>query len=128
MSMSAQTTARILLVEDEPKLRQSLAEGLSLEHWDVTSAAMGAEAQVLLDSQPFDAVVLDWMLPDCDGLEIVRQLRARGGRVPVLVISARAGGNAAETIRQAGATDYLLKPFSFDDLLTRTRAMLRTAA
>src|SRR5690606_6418787 len=100
-------SARILLVEDEPKLRKSLAEGLCLEDWQVTSAATGSEAEKLLESQPFDAVVLDWMLPDWDGLDIVRRLRARGSHLPVLIISARGGAHAAETIRQAGASDYL---------------------
>ena len=127
MPPSAQATARILLVEDEPKLRQTLAEGLCLEDWHVTSAATGSEAQSLLESQVFDAVVLDWMLPDRDGLEIVRRLRASGSRLPVLIISARGGTNAAETVRQAGATDYLAKPFSFEDLLARTRALLSPA-
>lgn len=125
--MSTQAIARVLLVEDEPKLRQSLTEGLGLEEWHVTSAATGGEAQQLLESHSFDAIVLDWMLPDCDGLDIVRRLRALGSRVPVLIISARGGAGVTAIVQQAGATDYLAKPFSFEDLLARTRALLRVA-
>jgi DNA-binding response OmpR family regulator len=128
MSTSAKAISRILVVEDEPKLRRSLANGLCLEDWDVTTAAAGGEAQAILENQSFDAIVLDWMLPDSDGLEIVRQLRTRGSRVPVLIISAQGRASAAEAIREAGATDYLAKPFSLDDLLARTRALLTTAS
>lgn len=122
--MSTPAAARILLVEDEPRLRKSLAEGLCLEDWDVKSAATGGEAQQLLHRESFDAVVLDWMLPDRDGLEIVRQLRAQGNAIPILIISARGGAAAAAEIQDAGANDYLPKPFSFDDLLMHMHAIL----
>lgn len=121
---TAQSPARILLVEDEPKLRQTLAEGFGLEDWSVTSAASGSETQRLLGTQEFDAIVLDWILPDCDGLDIVRRLRAQANGLPVLIISARNVANAAARVREAGATDYLPKPFSFEELLGRTRALL----
>lgn len=128
MPTGAQPIIRILLVEDEPKLRATLAEGLATEDWFVISAASRREAQHELNSEHFDAIVLDWMLPDGDGLEIVRRLRAEGNSVPVLVISARAAPNAEKTVRQAGANDYLAKPFSFDDLLAHARALLGSAA
>lgn len=124
MPTNAQSITRILLVEDEPKLRASLAEGLATEDWSVISAATASEAQQHLSSEHFDALVLDWMLPDGDGLEILRRLRANGNSVPALVISARGGASAETMVRQAGASDYLAKPFSFDDLLAHTRALL----
>lgn len=117
----------ILLVEDEPKLRATLVEGLQLEQWTVEGAATGHEALRLIAAHSFDVIVLDWMLPDRDGLEIVRHLRAAGNPVPVLLISARGGGANRELALQAGATDYLEKPFSFDQLLARTRSMLEPA-
>lgn len=128
MPTSAQSTVRILLVEDEPKLRRSLAEGLGLENWHVTSAASGQEAQRELNSQPFDLIVLDWMLPDCDGLEVVRRLRAQGSTVPILMITARGGANAEAVAKESGATGYLAKPFSFDDLLAHARTLLNRPA
>ncbi|MDO8542177.1 MAG: response regulator [Opitutaceae bacterium] len=128
MPRSAQSVIRVLLVEDEPKLRKSLVEGLQLEEWHVMGAASSAEAWHHLDTEVFDLIVLDWMLPDGDGLEIVRRLRTQGNSVPVLMITARAGASAAVQAKQSGATDYLAKPFSFDDLLSRCRALLTGAS
>jgi two-component system, OmpR family, response regulator len=125
---SAQSIVRVLLVEDEPKLRESLIEGLRLEEWSVTGAGTGAEAEQHLAAQEFDLIVLDWMLPDCDGLELVHRLRAQRNNVPVLMITARAGGAARELVMKSGASDYLAKPFSFDDLLSHSRALLGMAA
>lgn len=125
---SAQSIVRVLLVEDEPKLRESLIEGLRLEEWFVTGAGTGAEAQQHLAMQEFDLIVLDWMLPDCDGLEILRRLRSQHNNVPVLIITARGGSTAAEIAIRSGASDYLAKPFSFDDLLSHSRALLGLAA
>jgi DNA-binding response OmpR family regulator len=116
---------RVLLVEDEPKLRESLVEGLRLEQWTVTAAGSGAEARQQIAEQQFDLIVLDWMLPDYNGLDIVREIRAQGSNVPVLMITARDGTTARDLSLQAGATDFLPKPFSFDDLLTHSRALLR---
>src|SRR5687768_9672618 len=127
MKVSAQSLSRVLLVEDEPKLRRTLADGLGLEHWEVSTAASGGEALLHLESESFDVIVLDWMLPDCDGLQIVRQLRSNGNHTPVLIISARAGPGAEAAVQQSGANGYLAKPFSFDDLLARTRALLNEA-
>lgn len=116
--------ARVLLVEDEPKLRESLVEGLELEQWTVTGVATGTEALRQIDAQPVDLILLDWMLPDGDGLEIVRQLRARGSRIPVLLISARGGKENREVALRSGANDFLAKPFSFDQLLACSRRLL----
>lgn len=127
-SPSTQTAARVLLVEDELKLRESLVEGLRLEEWSVTPAATGAEAKQQLAVSDFDLVVLDWMLPDADGLEIVQNLRSRGKQMPVLMITARAGLAGKDLAMSAGVTAFLTKPFSFDDLVTQTRALLANAA
>src|SRR3954471_17475747 len=81
--------ARILLIEDEPKLRESLAEGLRLEDWNVSTGATGAEAQTLIEPERFDLLILDWMLPDHDGIEVLRHIRSRGISVPVLMVTAR---------------------------------------
>ena len=124
MPRSALSVVKILLVEDEPKLRESLVEGLQLEEWSVVGAASGAEAQRNLDAQGFDLIIMDWMLPDGDGLEIVRHLRTQGSSVPVLMITARGGTSAEVIVKQAGATDYLAKPFSFAELLARSRELL----
>lgn len=115
-------------MEDEPKLRDSLVEGLRLEEWSVTPAATGAEAKQQLAVSDFDLVVLDWMLPDADGLEIVQDLRSRGKQMPVLMITARAGAAGKDLAMSAGVTAFLTKPFSFDDLVTQTRALLANAA
>jgi DNA-binding response OmpR family regulator len=124
---SAQTVIRVLLVEDEPKLRDSLAEGLRLEEWVVTAAGTGAEARQQLDTSQFDLIVLDWMLPDADGLEIVQHVRSQGNPVPVLMITARGGPKGRELALEAGASAFLAKPFSFDDLLSHSRALLARA-
>jgi DNA-binding response OmpR family regulator len=126
-SAPASYMVSLLLVEDEPKLRDSLLEGLRMEHLAATGAANGTEALRQIETQPFDLIVLDWMLPDCEGLEIVRSLRDRGNQVPVLVISARGGSANREAALRAGATDFLAKPFSFDQLLDRTRNLLGAA-
>lgn len=117
---------RILLVEDESKLRESLVEGLRLESWSVTGARTGAEARQQIGAHEFDLIVLDWMLPDCDGLELVRELRMRGINVPVLMMTARSGAHIKGIALQAGATAFLAKPFSFADLLHHSRALLRS--
>lgn len=115
----------ILVVEDERKTRESLVEGLRLEAWNVTAAATGSEAITVLDREVFDLVVLDWMLPDRDGLEVLRHLRARGRQTPVLMLTAR--GELRDRIAglESGADDYLPKPFAFAELLARCRALLR---
>jgi DNA-binding response OmpR family regulator len=116
----------ILLVEDESKLRESLVEGLRLENWSVTGARTGAEARQQIGAHEFDLIVLDWMLPDCDGLELVRELRLHGIKVPVLMMTARSGVGVRDAALQAGATAFLPKPFLFDDLITHSRALLRS--
>lgn len=121
----ATSLARVLIVEDERKTRESLLEGLALEGWTVSSAATGEEAIRLLETQAFDLAVLDWMLPDRDGLEVLRHVRARGNQTPVLMLTARGALNDRVTGLETGADDYLAKPFAFAELLARSRALLR---
>jgi two-component system response regulator MprA len=114
----------ILVVDDEPAVRDSLDRALRLEGYTVDLAADGAEALDALEKEP-DAVVLDLMMPRVDGLEVCRRMRAAGDRTPVLVLTARDG--VADRVKglDAGADDYLVKPFALDELLARLRALLR---
>jgi two-component system copper resistance phosphate regulon response regulator CusR len=112
-------------VEDEAKTRASLAEGLQLEGWMVATAATGDEAIRLLAEQAFDLVVLDWMLPGRDGIEVLRHARARGSQTPVLMLTARSELDDRVKGLESGADDFLPKPFAFAELLARCRALLR---
>src|SRR5438105_2770222 len=97
----------VLLVEDEPKLRKSLAEGLRLEAWHVVTAANGEEAMRQIGTRDFDLLVLDWMLPDLDGIEILRRVRVQHPNLPVLMITARCNHSDQAAAFQQDATDYL---------------------
>lgn len=116
---------RILLVEDEAKLARSLARGLQEEGHTVDCCERGLDAFEQAEATPYDMVVLDWMLPDMDGLAILRQWRARGLQVPVLMLTARGSVNERVLGLRAGADDYLVKPFAFDELLARMDALQR---
>ena len=118
---------RVLVVEDETKTRASLAEGLGLQGWEITAAATGLEAEKLLQEDPFDLVVLDWMLPGRNGLELLAHLRAHGRQTPVLMLTARARIDDRVAGLEKGADDYLAKPFAFAELVARCRALLRRA-
>ena len=122
------TSPRVLVVEDEAKTRESLAEGMGLEGWRVAAASGGDEALGLISREVFDLVVLDWMLPDRDGLEILKDLRARGLDTPVLMLTARGTLNDRVEGLDSGADDYLPKPFAFAELIARCRALLRRPA
>jgi two-component system, OmpR family, response regulator MprA len=115
----------ILVVDDEPAVRDSLDRALRLEGYKVELAADGGEALEALAEDSPDAVVLDLMMPRVDGLEVCRRMRAAGDRTPVLVLTARDG--VADRVKglDAGADDYLVKPFALDELLARLRALLR---
>ena len=117
-------TVHVLIVEDEVKTRDSLAEGLSMEHWEVATAATGNEALAILETESFDLVVLDWMLPDREGIEIVREVRQSGRNVPVLMLTARAAPSDRIAGFESGADDYLPKPFAFAELVARCRALV----
>ena len=117
--------SNVLVVEDEEKTRASLVEGLRLESWQVSGAESGSEAIVRLNGEPFDLLILDRMLPDGDGIVVLRHLRQRGIQTPVLMLTAR--GELAERVAglESGADDYLAKPFAFSELVARCRALLR---
>ncbi|MCA9215622.1 MAG: response regulator transcription factor [Planctomycetales bacterium] len=119
---------RILVIEDEPALLDSLRRGLSEEGYDVSATGTLAAAHGIVADEPIDAVLLDLMLPDGDGLEFCRGLRQISQSIPVLMATARDSVADRITGLDAGADDYLIKPFSFDELLARLRALLRRSA
>jgi DNA-binding response OmpR family regulator len=116
---------RVLLVEDDPNLRGFLRKAFREEGFLVDDAASGDVGLALALEKDFDCVVLDRMLPELDGLELLRQLRARGKRTPVLMLTAR--GDTPDRVRglEAGADDYLPKPFDLPELLARLQALIR---
>ncbi len=119
--------ARILVVDDEPAVQSALHRALTLEHYDVAAASDGADALEQLESVPFEAVILDIAMPRIDGLEVCRRLREGGDTTPVLMLTARGEVDDRVAGLDAGADDYLVKPFALRELLARLRALLRRA-
>jgi len=121
----AESTGRVLVAEDDRAVRDAVERALSFEGYDVITARDGAEAlQRVLNDSP-DLVVLDVMMPIVDGLETCRRLRASGNGVPVLMLTARTEIADRVAGLDAGADDYLAKPFALEELLARMRALLR---
>lgn len=116
---------RILVVEDEKKVAAALKEGLEAEHYEVTVTSTGEEGFFLLNSQSFDLVILDLMLPGKGGLEILTTLRRGEVHTPVLILTARDAVSDRVQGLDSGADDYIVKPFAFPELLARIRAILR---
>jgi two-component system OmpR family response regulator len=116
---------RILIVEDEPKLARLLARGLVEEGHAADIAATGEEATWMAAATPYDAIVLDVMLPGLDGFGVCRKLREREIWIPVLMLTARDAVEDRIEGLDSGADDYLLKPFAFSELLARLRALVR---
>ena len=116
---------RILIVEDEPKVADALASGLRAQSHVPVVARTGEDGFFLVQSEQFDLVILDVVLPGRDGLQILRTLRARGLGTPVLVLTARDAVEDRVLGLDAGADDYLVKPFAFPELLARVRALVR---
>lgn len=116
---------RILVVEDERKLLAGLEKGLVQEGYDVSPAVTGEEGFYLATTKKFDAVILDLMLPKRDGLHVLRDLRSNGIAVPVLILTAKDAVEDKVHGLDAGADDYLVKPFAFAELVARLRALLR---
>src|SRR4051812_16210295 len=116
---------RILLVEDQPKLARLLQRGLGEEQITADVAATGADGLWMATERPYDVVVLDVMLPDLDGIEVCRRLRRVDDRTPVLMLTAV--GSVPDRVAglDAGADDYLVKPFAFDEPLAVLRALAR---
>jgi DNA-binding response OmpR family regulator len=116
---------RLLVVEDERKLLKALRAGLEAEGYEVETSATGTEGVEKLAGPGFDAVILDWMLPGQDGVQILATIRTAGRTVPVLLLTARDAVEDRVTGLDAGADDYLTKPFAFPELLARVRSLIR---
>jgi two-component system, OmpR family, copper resistance phosphate regulon response regulator CusR len=116
---------RVLIIEDQKKLLASLRRGLEEEDYEVVLASTGEEGYYCATTQPFDAIVLDLMLPGRDGLQVLKDLRAHGFTKPVLILTSRDGVDDRVKGLDTGADDYLVKPFAFAELLARLRALLR---
>jgi DNA-binding response OmpR family regulator len=118
---------KILLVEDEQKLADALTKGLGLEGYTVDAISDGKKAltRISLNRSDYDLIILDLMLPSMDGFEICKQVREWNIAVPILVLTARAETDMKVKLLSAGADDYLVKPFSFAELVARMRALMR---
>ena len=116
---------RIRVVDDEPAVREAVERALRLEGHDVALAADGGQALDALEAWPPDAVVLDVLMPRVDGIEACRRMRLSGDRTPVLMLTARDAVRDRVAGLDAGADDYLVKPFALEELLARVRALLR---
>jgi two-component system OmpR family response regulator len=119
--------ARLLVIDDELTILELLSESLRFAGFDVVAAANGAEAVRAAARDRPDLVLLDVMLPDGDGFEVLRQIRARGPRIPVIFLSARGAVHDRVAGLTAGGDDYIAKPFSLDEVLARIQAVLRRA-
>ncbi|MDP9841495.1 response regulator transcription factor [Streptosporangium lutulentum] len=120
--------ARVLVVDDEPALREALQSSLEFEGYRVGLASDGQAALETLERERYDLVLLDVMMPRLDGLSACRRLRAARNHVPVLMLTARDAVGDRVSGLDAGADDYLVKPFELDELLARVRALLRRVA
>lgn len=118
----------MLVVDDEPALREALQSSLEYEGYRAGLACDGQAALEILEREPYDLVLLDVMMPRLDGLTACRRLRASGNHVPVLMLTARDAVGDRVSGLDAGADDYLVKPFELDELLARVRALLRRGA
>ena len=118
---------RVLVVDDEPAVRDALERALGLEGYEVELADNGLDALRSLAGAPPDLVVLDVLMPEVDGLEVSRRLRRTGDRTPILMLTARDEVSDRVAGLDAGADDYVVKPFALEELLARIRALLRRA-
>lgn len=123
--MLDQPKERVLVVEDDGAVRRAVERALTFEGYDVVTARDGAEALAIVLNDRIDAIVLDVMMPIVDGLEACRRIRARGDTTPILILTARTEVSDRVEGLDAGADDYLAKPFALEELLARLRALLR---
>jgi two-component system, OmpR family, copper resistance phosphate regulon response regulator CusR len=119
---------RVLIIEDDEKTAQAIASGLEAAGFSASVSHTGEEGFFQLNAEVFDLVVLDWMLPGRDGIEILKTIRARGSKTPVLLLTARDAVEDRVLGLESGADDYLVKPFAFAELLARIRSLLRRAS
>ena len=119
---------RILIAEDERDLNRILTERLRKEHYSVDTCFDGQEALDYLEGAEYDALILDIMMPVMDGLTLLKKIRSRGNSIPVLLLTAKDSVEDRVKGLDAGANDYLVKPFAFEELLARIRVMLRKPA
>lgn len=119
---------RILIAEDERDLNHILTERLRKEHYSVDACFDGQEALDYLEGAEYDALILDIMMPVMDGLTLLKKIRSRGNSIPVLLLTAKDSVEDRVKGLDAGANDYLVKPFAFEELLARIRVMLRKPA
>ena len=118
-------TMKVLLVEDEPKMVRSLKKGLEEHHIEVDAAMNGAEGGRLAVANDYAVIISDVMMPEMNGIDMLRQLRQSGNFTPVLLLTALSQTDEKVTGFEAGADDYLTKPFEFRELLMRVRALAR---
>jgi two-component system response regulator MprA len=118
---------RILVVDDEPSVRDAVERALSLDGYEVHLAENGERALSLVREETPDAVVLDVLMPRVDGIQVCKRIRGEGDRTPILMLTARDSIGDRVSGLDAGADDYLVKPFALDELLARVRALLRRA-
>lgn len=118
---------KLLLVEDDMKTSRAVRNSLAAEGYTVEMARTGDEGLLAMDRTAFDLVVLDWMLPGRDGISVLRTLRVRGTRLPVLLLTSRDALEDRVLGLESGADDYLVKPFALAELIARVRALLRRA-
>ena len=116
---------KILIVEDEPSLNKIIAKRLKIEAYSVDSAFNGKEALAYLDAADYDLLIVDIMMPEMDGLTLVKTLRSRGSQVPVLFLTARDSLQDKVSGLDCGGDDYLVQPFEIEELLARIRSLLR---
>jgi len=122
------TAGRVLVVDDDRRLRDMLRRALESVGYEVDTAEDGGRALAAISGRTFDLVVLDVLMPGVDGLGVARRLRGRGDPVPVLMLTARDAVTDRVAGLDAGADDYLVKPFAIDELLARVRALMRRAS
>ena len=116
---------RLLVVEDDSKIASFVVKGLKEAGFAVDHCGEGEEALIMAEATAYDALIVDLMLPQLDGLSVIQRLRAKGKRTPVLILSAKASVDDRVRGLQAGGDDYLTKPFAFTELLARVQALLR---
>ena len=119
--------AKILVVEDNAEILDNLREWLSMEQHNVDCCGDGSEAVAYLGTYEYDVIILDWSLPKMSGIEVCKQFRAKGGATPIIMLTGRRALDDKESGLDAGADDYLTKPFEMRELSARIRALMRRA-